>query len=443
MKTSDRPEVQRYARHVNPHLVSLLGVLGYGRLFTRAQGERIEDHRGNSYLDALAGFGSVPLGHHPERLRVRFEQALDEEPWGEDEGPRAAQLKALLARRSSLPSVLLASSGAEAVDVALKIARASTGRQTILCCDGSYHGLNLGALSVAAEPRVRKPFAPLLPGCRVLPYGDLDALRHALQDGAAAFLLEPLQIEGGMRMPPGGYLEACRELCSRHGTLLILDEIQTGLGRCGHDFLWKKYGVKPDIVTLGKALGGSYCALSALCLNPELLERAERQAPGLVGPGPVGGVNVASAVALEFLSLLDEPLLNNVRQRGEELLEGLQRRLQGHPLVRGIRGEGLLVGVELGMLPRGWKLPLPASVPPPPTGHWIALKMLEASVICQPTTHRPDVLRLEPPLTVSAPDIAILQDRIERVLRECNGATAVLSGLVGRLGRQARAGWTF
>lgn len=443
MKTSQRPEVQRYARHVNPHLITLLGVLGYGRLFTRAQGSRIEDHRGNSYLDALAGFGAIPLGHHAERLRIRFERALEEEPWGEEEGPRAEELKERLRERSGLDGVGLASSGAEAVDLALKLALAATQRSVLLGCEGSYHGLNLGALSLAGEARLRQPFGPLLE-CRKVPYGDLDALEKALAQGdIAAFVLEPIQIEGGMKVAPAGYLAACKELCARHGTLLILDEIQSGLGRCGLDFLWQNGGTKPDLLVLGKALGGSYCALAAVLTSPKILERASRHAPHLAGGYLVAGVNVASAVALEFLDLLDDGLLKAVRSRGDELLRGLQRGLEKHPLVRGVRGQGLLVGVELGLDMGGWRLPLPSSVPPPPFGHWVSLRLLEEGVLCQPTTHRPDVLRLEPPLSISSADVATVVDRVLRVMRECSSASAVLSALLWRLGRQARSGWEF
>jgi putrescine aminotransferase len=444
MKTSDRPEVQRYARHVNPRLVAALGVLGQGRLFTRAQGERLEDHRGNSYLDALAGLGSVALGHHAERLRVRFERALEEEPWGEDEGPRAHELKARLAARSGLGAVLLASSGAEATDTAIRLARAATGRHRLLALEGAHHGLSLGALSLAGEPRASRPFAPLLPGCHTIPFADLAALEEALASGdAAALFLEPIQVEGGLRPLPPGYLAAARDLCHRHGALLVLDEVQTGLGRCGHDFAWQPEGVKPDILLLGSALGGSYGALAAVLTSPAALTKARRRAPGLAGAGPVAGVNVASAVALELLDALDGALLRSVRERGEELKRGLQERLGGHPLVREVRGRGLLVGVELGLDTRSWKLPLPASVPPPPLGHWVALKLLEEGVLCQPALHRPDVLRLAPPLTISGADTAVLVDRVGRVMQACDGASSVLSALLWRLGRQARSGWTF
>jgi putrescine aminotransferase len=444
MKTSDRPEVQRFARHVNPRLVAALGVLGQGRLFTRAQGERLEDHRGNSYLDALAGAGSVALGHHAERLRIRFERALEEEPWGEHEGPRAHELKARLAARSGLAAVLLASSGAEAADAAMRLARASSDRHRLLSLEGASHGLSLAALSLAGDLRPQRPFAPLLPGCQAIPFGDLAALEEALDpDDVAALFLEPIQVEGGLRPLPPGYLAAARSLCHRHGALLVLDETQTGLGRCGHDFSWQAEGVKPDIMLLGRALGGSYCALSAVLTSPAVLARARRRAPGVAGAGPVAGVNVASAVALELLDALDSALLRSVQERGEELRRALQERLSRHPLVREVRGRGLLVGVELGLDTQGWKLPLPASVPPPPLGHWVALELLEKGVLCQPAAHRPEVLRLAPPLTISAADVAVLVDRVDLVMQACDGASSVLSALLWRLGRQARAGWTF
>lgn len=443
MKTSERPEVQLFARHVSPRLISRLGLLGRGRLFLRAQGCRIEDHRGNSYLDASSGSGTAALGHHEEQLRHRLERALEEEPWGEEEGPRAEELKEHLRERSGFDGVGLTSSGAEAIDLAIKLAIAATHRTTLLSCKGSFHGLNLGALSLSSDTHIRQNFAPLL--CHMdIPYGNIKALEIILaREKIAAFVLDPAQADGGVHIATTSYLAACKDLCARHGTLLILDEIRSGLGRCGYDFLWQKTGVKPDIVVLGKALGGSYCALAATLTSATILEQATRRASYLVSGYPVAGVNIASAVAIEFLEQLTPNLLHTVRIRGDELRTKLQHSIGKHPLIRDIRGCGLMLGIELGLGLGRWNFPKPPRISPLPLNQWISLRLLEEGVLCQSTKNCPEVLRLEPPLTLSSADASTIQTRILRVLREHEGATTVLASLLRRLGRQARAGWQF
>jgi len=253
---SSHPSVARYAEHINPAFVKLLGAFGYGRAFVRARGTRLWDHEGREYVDFLSGFGSANLGHNHPKLRERIREALfDDVPNLVHVGPpvHAADLAFELTKRTGPLSVCLFScSGSEAVEAALKLARAATGRKTLVYCKNGYHGLNLGTLSVNGVPRMRELFEPLVPACEEIPFGDLEALDHALsRHKCAAFLVEPIQAEGGVVVPPSGYLRAARELCRRRGTLLILDEVQTGIGRTGTFFACEADGVFPDVLVLG------------------------------------------------------------------------------------------------------------------------------------------------------------------------------------------------
>ena len=255
--------VERYARHVDPAFMKLLGVLGYGRVFERAEGVYVWDDRGRRYLDLLAGFGSVNVGHSHPRLLARLHELLEARPLHLSHtgpSPHTAALAEALARAAggALEMSLFSTSGAEAVEAAMKLARAATGRRRIVACERGYHGLSLGTLSLSAAARLREPFEPLLDDCSVVPFGDAAALERELTRGdVAAFIVEPVQIEGGVRFAPAGYLAAARDACARHGALFVLDEVQTGFGRLGSLFAFQQESVVPDVLVLGKSAGGS------------------------------------------------------------------------------------------------------------------------------------------------------------------------------------------
>ncbi len=450
---SDSPAVARYARHVNPAFVRLLGVYGYGRLFVRARDVWVWDSTERQYLDFLAGFGAVNIGHNHPRLRQCLHAFLDTEALNLCHvGPsaHAADLAEKLAGLAGpLQVCLFSSSGAEAVEAGLKLARAATGRAGFLYCRGGFHGTNLGSLSVMGPTRLRRPFEPLLAGCTAIPFGDLDRLRQELAGKRyAAFLVEPILGEGGVVLPPPGYLAEACDLCRRHGTLLVLDEVQTGLGRTGRLFACQGEGITPDVLVLGKSLGGSLAAISATLTTAELHHRAY----GSMGrfdlhSSTFGGNALACAAALETLNIIeDEGLTARSRERGGQLLASLQKRLAGHPLVRQVRGAGLLVGVELGptddLLGRvaPW---LVEQVARGVLGQWLALRLLEAGVIVQPASQCWNVLRLEPPLTVQPAQVEQVVETLGNILDEYRGLGRLLQDVGARLGRQMLAGWRF
>ena len=273
---ADHAAVIKYARHVNPALIRLLGIYGYGRLFVRARDVWVWDHNGCRYLDFLAGFGSVNIGHNHPRVAERLRQFLAEEAMNFCHvGPSAyaADLAEALARLlpEPLSVCLFSSSGAEAVEGGMKLARAATGRAAFIYCQGGFHGTNLGTLSVMGGNRLRKPFEPLLAGCVAVPFGDLAALEKALhRDRCAGFIVEPILGEGGVIFPPPGYLAQAQELCRKRGTLLVLDEVQTGLGRTGSLFACQAEGFCPDVIALAKSLSGGMAPIAATITTREI-----------------------------------------------------------------------------------------------------------------------------------------------------------------------------
>jgi putrescine aminotransferase len=434
------PSIEKYAKHVNPGLVKLLGVLGYGRVMVRATDVWLWDDEGTRYLDFLAGFGAANIGHNHPRLTKRLREFLTSEtPNLLLTGPsiHTAELAETLADLLPAPLqvALFSNSGSEAVEAGLKLARAATRRTELISCGGGYHGTGFGALSVMGEERMRKPFEPLLQGCSRVPFGDLGALRAALARGrAAAFLLEPIQGEGGVVVPPRAYLHDAAELCRRHGTLSIVDEVQTGLGRTGAMFRFEEQGVIPDVLVLGKALGGSVAPIAATVTSREIYDKAYGSMDRFDLHGSTFAGNSFSCVAaLETLAILrEEDLVANSAELGGRLLERLRDRIADHPLVRDVRGTGLLIGVELGSPDPGRIGRKLQGV----FGQWVSLKLLERGILCQPASNRWDVLKLEPPLTLKQEQADSFADALGEVLDEYRAMATIVKDVAKRVGRQ-------
>ena len=455
MIASEHPAAVRFARHVNPAFVRLLGALGYGRVYVRAEGTRLYDHEGRAYLDCVAGFGSVNLGHNPPDLLERVHAALGEQlPSLMHFGPQiaAGELAEMLAARAAPLSVAMFScSGGEAVEAGMKLARAATRRTTLLYARGGFHGTNLGGLSIMGHGRMRDPFEPLVPDCYEVPFGDLEALEAALAEHrVAALVLEPIQAEAGVVLPPPGYLKTAQQLCTKHGALLVLDEVQTGLGRTGKTFAYEHESFVPDVLVLGKALGGSLVPMSATLTTSDVHDRAYGAIDRFDLHGSTySGYTLGCRVAMAALRLLDEKRLADAAEtRGAQLVAALRERLDGHPLVRDVRGRGLLVGLELGPTEKGGLLSrlLPGvveSVSRRVFGQWLALRLLERGIVCQPASQQWNVLKIEPPLTVTSEEIDEITGAIAEILGEYRELKPLLVDVGTRLGKQLRSGWTF
>ena len=323
--------------------------------YTRAEGATLQDDEGNTLLDFTAGYGALNLGHNPPEVLEAVKAAsalpavllMGHSPLM---GALASNLAMILPGELEVSS--FGSGGAEAVEIALKTARASTKRKKFLSCINGYHGLSFGAISVGGAARFCEVLGPLMERCESIPFGDLEALESKLrEDDVAAFVVEPVQGEGGAVVPPKGYLKAAEEACHKHGTQLILDEIQTGFGRTGKLFAMEHEGVVPDIVTLSKSLGSGVVPISAAVTTEEIWKKAygSRDRFDLV-ISTFGGHSRACAAAMKTIEIMvRDKLWERAADLGAYAEKGLSRVSSEGKHVKDVRGMGLLLGVEQDM----------------------------------------------------------------------------------------------
>jgi putrescine aminotransferase len=405
---------ENYKKFVNPPLARVMKLSG-SPVEVRARGCTIWDQNGKAYLDFAGGYGVFTLGYsHPrviEAVRAQLELiALSGKTMFNVLMGRAARRLAELAP-GDLQISFWCNSGTEAIEGAIKLARAATGRPKIVSTFDAYHGKTLGALSVSGRESFQSPFRPLLADSVSIPYGETNALDEALHE-AAAFVVEPVQGEGGVNVPPPGYLRDVRDACDRTGALFIADEVQTGLGRCGYRFACNRDSVVPDVMTLAKGLSGGIVPVGAFIARQDVWNRAFGDAP-LVHTSTFGGGEIACAAAIAAMDVLEEErLADRARERGEQLLTGARGIAQAYPaVVREARGLGLLVGVEL--THEGY-------------GGFIIPEMLKAGVTAAWTLNQQRVIRLEPPLVVTAAEI-------DRALTALRASVAAAFEKLGRL----------
>lgn len=307
------------------------------------EGAVVTDVDGKTYLDLLGGIAVNILGHrHPAIIEAVTAQlnTLGHVSNLYATEPGVALAEALVGHLGTHARVFFCNSGAEANEVAFKISRL-TGRTKLVAAQNAFHGRTMGSLALTGKPAAREPFEPLPGDVTHVPYGDIDALAAAVGDDTAAVFLEPIMGEGGVVVPPDGYLAAAREITSRHGALLVIDEVQTGVGRTGSFFAHSHDGITPDIVTLAKGLGGGLPIGACLAIGPT----AELMTPGMHG-STFGGNPVCAAAALAVLKVVDDDdLCNHADAMGKTLAHGIESL--GHPLVDYVRGRGLLRGVVL------------------------------------------------------------------------------------------------
>jgi acetylornithine aminotransferase len=345
----------------------------------RGEGAVVWDDAGQSYVDLLGGIAVNALGHaHPAVVSAVSRQiaTLGHVSNLYVAEPPVALAELLLVLVGRPGRVFLCNSGAEASEAAFKLSR-RTGRGHVVAAQGGFHGRTMGALALTGQPAKSEPFRPLPGDVTHVPYGDVDALAAAVTQRTAMVILEPIQGEQGVVVPPNGYLAAAREITARHGALLALDEVQTGVGRTGHWFAHQADGVEPDIVTLAKGLGGGLPIGACLAFGA---------AADLFGPGShgstFGGNPVSCAAALAVLGTISaEGLLDHVKRVGERLRRGIEAL--GHPLVSHVRGAGLLLGIVLTA----------------PASGAVAAAARDAGFLVNPI--QPDVVRLAPPLILT------------------------------------------
>ena len=425
-----RTEVRAlHERHLNQPLAKEMALLDYDRRFARASGAEIWDEKGVRYLDLLGGYGALNLGHnHPrvlEAMRLMAERSAPSLiPAALGALPAALAHNLTQVLPEGLARAFFCNSGAEAIEGALKMARAATGKQKIIYCENSFHGKTFGALSVTGREKYRKPFEPLLPGCESVPFGDAGALASKLKkNDVAAFIVEPIQGEGGVIVPPEGYLGEARALCRRHHALLIVDEVQTGFGRTGKMFACQHENVVPDIICLSKSLGGGVIPIGAYVALDSVYQSAYGSlSRSLLHTSTFSGNPWACAAAIAAINAIVEgDLPAQAEAKGEYLLPKLQALGEKHALVSEVRGRGLMIGVEfaqpggVGAIFKGLSREYLASM--------IAAELLtKHNILTAYTLNNPNVIRLQPPLIVTTGQLDEVAAALDETLGRCKSA---------------------
>jgi ornithine--oxo-acid transaminase len=371
-------------------------------VITTAKGVWVKDPEGKKYMDMLSAYSALNHGHrHPRVIKALVDQSkkltLSSRAFNNDQiGPFLKELCEFSGYEMALPM----NSGAEAVETALKTVRkwgykvkgVPEGKAEIITCSNNFHGRTITTVSFSTEPQYKDGFGPFTPGFKTVTYGDIESLKAAITPNTVAFLLEPIQGEAGIIVPPAGYLKAAYELCKANNVLFVADEIQTGFGRTGRKFACDYEGVKPDMITVGKALGGGVFPISAAISSKAIL--------GVFNPGDhgstFGGNPLACAVAREALKVLtDEKLVEKSYEMGAYFIEKL-RTIKG-PHIKDVRGKGLLIGVELDCAARPY-----------------CEQLMGLGLLCKETHDH--VIRFAPPLVITQKEIDWAFKRIKKVL---------------------------
>lgn len=367
----------------------------------KAQGCWVTDPEGNRYLDMLSAYSALNQGHrHPKIIHALKEQGdlvtLTSRAFHNAHlGTWYEKLCQLTKKEMVLPM----NTGAEAVETAIKAARRwgyekkgiANDQAVIIGCNGNFHGRTIGAVSLSSEPEYKRGFGPMLPGFELIPYGDIDALRAAITPNTAAFIIEPIQGEAGIIIPPEGFLKQAAQLCKEHNVLFIADEIQTGLARTGKLFAYEWEDITPDILILGKALGGGVFPISAVVANQDIL--------GVFNPGShgstFGGNPLACAVSIASLEVIEEEnLVARSLELGEYFLQELRKI--NNPVIKEVRGRGLFIGLELHESARPY-----------------CEQLAQRKLLCKETHNT--VIRFAPPLIISNEDLDWAIEQIRAV----------------------------
>lgn len=439
---------QLHRQYLNAQLVRVLNTIGYDRFYEKGEGAYLIDRNGDRYLDFLSGFGVFALGRsHPV-----VKQALHDVLEGDLAG--LVQLdcallpgmlgKALLEKvPSSINRCFFANSGTEAVEATLKFARYATGRPRILYCDHSYHGLTYGSLSITGATEFQEGFDPLLPQCDFIPFGDLDALERELKKkDVAGFIFEPIQGKG-VNLPPDDFLINAQTICRQYGTLIIADEVQTGLGRTGKFFAFEHYGLEPDLIAIAKALSGGYIPVGAVLAKEEIFAKVfHRMDRALVHGSTFGKNPMAMAAGLATLHVLaEENLVENSAKMGELFMKGLKPLVEKYEIFAQVRGKGLMIGLEFSCpqsltLKIGWTMLEAAQKGL--FSQLITVPLFQRhKILTQVAGNNMNVIKLLPPLMITEKEVNYFLESFEDVLADCHRYPGTLWDFGATLAKQA------
>ncbi len=430
-----------HTRYLNEQLVRVLKTIGYDVGFKRGEGQYLFDRDDSRYLDLLSGFGVFAIGRNHPVLRQALKSVLDADL------PNLVQMdvstlagvlaERLLERVPYMDKVFFANSGTECVEAAIKFARGATGRTGVVYCDHAYHGLSYGSLSLTDDNNFRGGFGPLLPDCSVVPFNDLAALERALSSRqVAAFIVEPVQGKG-VNIPSDEFLPGAAALCRRYGTLMVADEIQSGMGRTGKFLAVEHWNVEPDMVLLSKSLSGGHVPVGAVLTRKAIFDKIFSRMDRAVVHGSTFAKNdLAMAAGIATLEVMKaEKLIENAAARGAQLHAALSDLIPKYEMLKEVRGKGLMLGVEFGP-PKSLKL----------KAAWSLLETANKGLFCQLITvplfkdhkiltqvagHASHTIKLLPSLTINDDDCKWIVSSFESVI----AASHQVPGAIWSLGK--------
>jgi putrescine aminotransferase len=381
--------------------------MGLNSIEVSAEGMRIKDSKGNEYIDCLGGYGSLNFGHSPQEIIDAVKSQLDRMSLSTKVlfSKELAEFTHKLAKITpgDLKYSFVCNSGTEAVEAALKLARLYTGESEIISTINSFHGKSMGALSATGRDQYKEAFKPLVPGFKHVPFGDLKSLIKEVTPRTAAIILEPIQGEGGIVLPPPGYLKGVREICNQKEIVMIVDEVQTGLGRTGTNFAVEAEDVVPDIMTLAKSLGGGVMPVGAVIARPQVWDPL-LESP-LIHTSTFGGNPLAAVAAKKALEILErEKLADRARIMGKVLMDKLKSLQSKYSsVIKEVRGKGLMIGIEL--MNEG-------------LGGMLISELTNRHLLVAYTLNQPRVIRVEPPLIITEEDIKEIIDIFDSAFAE-------------------------
>jgi ornithine--oxo-acid transaminase len=431
-------EMSLNERFLNPQMGRILRTLGFDKQWAGGEGAHLIDSDGERYLDLFGGYGVFAIGrNHPEAIAA-VEEAMAARTGNLPQlgvtllsGVLAEQL--LSRSPSSVAAMVPANTGTEAVEAAIKVSRAATGRPRVLFAEHAFHGLTLGSLSINGNDEFRDGFGPLLPGCDPVAFGDLEAVERELAAGdVAAVVLEPVQGKG-VNLPPDGYLEGVQRLCRDAGTLFVCDEVQTGLGRTGRFLALEHWGLEPDMICLSKALSGGLVPIGALLVSRAAFDKVFDGMERAVRHGSTfGGNDLAAAAALATLRVLDEErLIDRAERSGRLLLELTEPLVERFEIVRDVRGIGLMWAIEFGPPAGGAGRRLWETVERRQPGLFSQLVTVplfhDHRIFCQVAGHRMNVIKALPALTIEEQEIRRFAAALEETIAAAERYPAALA----------------
>jgi len=440
-----------HERYLNPQIVRVLKTIGFDKFYVRGHGPHLFDDAGEKYLDLLSGWGVFALGRNHPTVNQVLKDVLDAElpNLGQmDVAPLAGLLAEQLiaiAPNPALERVFFTNSGTGAVEGSIKLARTATGKSGIIFCEGAFHGLSMGSLSLNGSEMFREGFGPFLPGCERVPFNNLEALERVLNGGdVAAFIVEPIQGKG-VHIPDDDYLPEAARLCTKYGALFIADEIQTGLGRTGKMWAVEHWGAQPDLLLTAKALSGGQVPVGAILGRRDIFDKLfSKMDRAVVHSSTFGTNNMAMAAGLATLHVLRrERLIEHTADMGRKILADMRPFIERYDFVKDVRGKGLMIGLEFGS-PRSLKL----------KAAWKLLKAANESLFCQMVlipllkkhrvlaqvaAHKGHVIKILPALVIDDSDREWLVSAFDDVIDSCHRVPGSVWDLGRSLASHARA----